>query len=561
MSVGQRMRELTSGFTSSLSSGAGSSSSGVTPVVSGLVATRRGRWLSAGAVALPVALVVVACGTGVGAEQVTARVTRGTVERTVAATGTLQAVSEQSLGFTKSGKLVDLLVTVGQQVTAGQVLARQDDFDAQADLAEAQSKVDREQARLDRIRDGNHADAAADNHDAARDVLNATRDESSTVDEANSDSVDQARQRLSDDQDGLRQAQVATRADQAKCNRSVTGGSHRYDGYGDNADVTSRDKGLLLESPLDVHSPACDRAERGKAAVVGYQRAIKRDRQEIDWIQRRQDIDHAQQRVSVEQARREATQAKGEAEGLASDRPHDIDEAEANVANARVDVRRAQRRLDDTVLRAPVAGTVASVNGTVGEVLGSAAGTTPLAPGGRAALPDLDSGVGSKDSTGSKAERPGGVSFMTLKDVNSFQIVAPYAESDAALVAPNQRVNVNFDAVPGLTAEGTVSSVAPAGTQIQDVTNYYVSVVLNQTDPRLKGGLTAETKVVVGAVNNVLVVPTAAVQRGGQSGVVQVLQPDGTTRQVQVLLGLVGDLNTEIVDGVREGQQVVIAQG
>jgi len=73
--------------------------------------------------------------------------------------------------------------------------------------------------------------------------------------------------------------------------------------------------------------------------------------------------------------------------------------------------------------------------------------------------------------------------------------------------------------------------------------------------------LTAETKVVVGAVNNVLVVPTAAVQRGGQSGVVQVLQPDGTTRQVQVLLGLVGDLNTEIVDGVREGDQVVIAQG
>jgi multidrug efflux pump subunit AcrA (membrane-fusion protein) len=76
----------------------------------------------------------------------------------------------------------------------------------------------------------------------------------------------------------------------------------------------------------------------------------------------------------------------------------------------------------------------------------------------------------------------------------------------------------------------------------------------------LKGGLTAETKVVVGGVDNVLVVPTAAVQRGGQSGVVQVLQPDGSTRQVQVLLGLVGDTNTEIVDGLQEGQQVVIAQ-
>jgi HlyD family secretion protein len=204
---------------------------------------------------------------------------------------------------------------------------------------------------------------------------------------------------------------------------------------------------------------------------------------------------------------------------------------------------------------------VASINGTVGEYLGSATGTTPLAPGSRASLPDLDSGVGGKDSNGSKAQRPGGPSFLTLKDVNSFQVVAPYEESDAALIAPNQKVEVSFDAVPGLTEVGTVSSVAPAGTQIQDVTNYYVSVVLNGVDPRLKGGLTAETKVVVGNADNVLVVPTAAVQRGGQSGVVQVMQPDGTQRQVQVLLGMIGDTNTEIVEGLNEGQQVVIAQG
>jgi HlyD family secretion protein len=85
--------------------------------------------------------------------------------------------------------------------------------------------------------------------------------------------------------------------------------------------------------------------------------------------------------------------------------------------------------------------------------------------------------------------------------------------------------------------------------------------VLNQVDPRLKGGLTAETKVIVGSADNVLVVPTAAVQRGGQSGVVQVMGPDGNPRQVQVNLGLVGDTMTEIVDGLKEGQQVVLAQG
>jgi HlyD family secretion protein len=533
-----------------------------TASAAGLVATRRGRWLTIGAAMLPVALVVVACGTGAGFEPTTAQVRRGSVERTVAATGALQAITEQNLGFGKSGKLVALMVTVGQRVEAGQVLAQQDDFDAQADLQEAQAKVQREQARLDRIRDGKRADAAADDEHEAKHVLGATRDESEALDQANSDSLDQARQQLRDDQNALREVQSQSRYDQDKCNRSVTGGSHRYDGYGDNADVTSKDhRGLLVESPLDLHAPACQKAERGKAAASGYQRRIQRDRDQIDWIGRRQDIDHARQRVEEANARRESTAARDAADGAQSDRPHDIEEAEANVADAQVDVRRAQRSVDDTVLRAPVAGIVASINGTVGEYLGSAAGTTPLAPGSRASLPDLDSGTGAKDSGGQKAQRPGGPAFLTLKDVNSFQVVAPYEEADAAQIAPNQKVQVTFDAVPGLTEVGTVSSVAPTGTQIQDVTNYYVSVVLNQVDPRLKGGLTAETKVVVGSADNVLVVPTAAVQRGGQSGVVQVMGPDGNPRQVQVNLGLVGDTMTEIVDGLKEGQQVVLAQG
>jgi HlyD family secretion protein len=526
----------------------------------GLIDTRRGRWLSGGAVLLPVALVVVACGTDIGSSPTTVRVTRGNVERTVAATGALQAITEQNLSFSNGGKLVALMVTVGQQVSAGQVLARLDDFDAQADLQHAQATLDRNQARLDKVRDGNQTEAAKDDHDAAKDVYDATKDQSDAVDQANSDSLDQAHQQLDDDQDSLKQARQQAGYDQAKCNRSLTGGSQRYDGYGDNADVTSKDnKGLLLESPLKLHSPSCDRADHGKAAVASYQRRIEHDRDTIKAIERRGDIDHARQRVEVENARRQATAAKDAADGAQNDRPNDIEEAEADVADAQVDVRRAQRGVDDTVLKAPVAGTVASINGTVGEYLGSATGTTPLAPGSRASLPDLDSGVGGKDSSGSKAQRPGGPSFLTLKDVNSFQVVAPYEESDAALIAPNQKVEVSFDAVPGLTEVGTVSSVAPAGTQIQDVTNYYVSVVLNGVDPRLKGGLTAETKVVVGNVDNVLVVPTAAVQRGGQSGVVRVMQPDGTQRGVQVLLGMVGDTYTQIVDGLEEGQQVVLA--
>jgi multidrug efflux pump subunit AcrA (membrane-fusion protein) len=85
--------------------------------------------------------------------------------------------------------------------------------------------------------------------------------------------------------------------------------------------------------------------------------------------------------------------------------------------------------------------------------------------------------------------------------------------------------------------------------------------VLNELDPRLKDGLTAIANVGVAQKDDVLVVPNAAILQGGSgTGVVTVLQPDGTQSQVQIELGLQGDSVTEVVSGLDEGQQVVVAQ-
>jgi HlyD family secretion protein len=520
------------------------------------------RWLTTVSLVLPVVLAVAGCGSATPSPTAV-RVSKGSVARTVSATGTLQAIKEQRLGFGTSGKLVALSVSVGQPVKAGQVLARMDDFDAQADLSEAQAKLNRAQAQLDKLQDSHEPDSAKDDADRAKDVLGATKDESDTINQADDESLRQAQKQLDSDREALQKARAEAKADQDRCNRSLTGNAHQYRGYGDHADLTTRDhKGLLLESPLDVMAPSCNRAEKGKSTVAAYERRIDEDRREISSTQRRSDITNARQKVDEANAKREATAARNQAEEVASDRPHDIEEQQAVVADAEVDVRRAQREVADTTLVAPVDGTVSSINGEVGEYLGSGSGTTPQAPGGQAALPNVDSRASANsDSSGNKADRPGGNAFIVLKNVNSFQVVVPFEESDAALVQTNQPVQVTFDAIPGLVRTGTVASISPTGTQIQDVNNYYATVVLNQSDPRLRGGLTAETKVVVGGLNNVLVVPTAAIQRGGQFGVVQVLQPDGSTRRVQVQLGLIGDTTTQILDGLTEGQQVVLAQG
>jgi HlyD family secretion protein len=150
---------------------------------------------------------------------------------------------------------------------------------------------------------------------------------------------------------------------------------------------------------------------------------------------------------------------------------------------------------------------------------------------------------------------------MVLDDVNTFQVVVPFEESDAAKVAPNQKVNVTFDAIPDLTRAGTVLSVAPSGSNISSVINYYVTVVLNEIDPRLKNGQTAQARVITNEVDDVLTVPNSAVRKRGDQSTVTIIDAAGNQQQVRFQPGLVGDDRTQVISGLREGQQVILRQG
>lgn len=148
-----------------------------------------------------------------------ARVVRGSVVKTVAATGTLQAVTEQKLGFGAAGKLVSLPVVVGQRVRAGQVLAQLDDFAARRDLDAARARLARARARLGLVVDDNAARAAAHDSARARDVVAAHREQAEAVDRANREAAEAVRERLAEDRRGLRAARQAQAVDQARCNR------------------------------------------------------------------------------------------------------------------------------------------------------------------------------------------------------------------------------------------------------------------------------------------------------------------------------------------------------
>ena len=299
------------------------------------------------------------------------------------------------------------------------------------------------------------------------------------------------------------------------------------------------------------------------ATVINAERQVESSRTSLEAAKQKQDVDAASGQVSIENSRQGVVTAQNTLDSSSTERPFNIEEQRAAVLNNEALVRQAQRDVDDATLRAPVDGTVSAINGTVGEYLSASSGTTALAPGSDAAIPGTDSQSGGTNAAAgvATASRPGGSQFMVLNDINRLQVVLPFEESDATQIQPNQNVTVGFDAIPDLTRNGTVLSVAPSGTAISGIISYYVTVVLTEGDPRLKDGQTARATVVTQQLDNVLSVPNVAVRRLGDRSEVTVVGPNGEQRPVTFQPGVVGAERTQVLSGLFDGQEVVLPGG
>jgi HlyD family secretion protein len=531
-------------------------------------AMRRGR--GARWVVLAAVLATAAC-SGTTAPPPTVRVDRGIVKASVSASGSLVAITQQKLGFTSGGKLAEVLVKVGDTVAPGQVLARIDDFALRQTLDQKQAALDQQQAALDKITNGNSVEAADATLKQAKEILDATQEQVDATKAADASATDRARKQLDFDRSVLDKAQAAQaqlRADSAACGSPAPTTTSKPAtpppppagplGLGHSSNPTD-----TASTPLTTN-PACDRITADKSAVQDAQRTVLASATALDSAEQKENVDAASGRVSIENARQSVVTAQNNRDSAASDRPADTDSQAAMVRDAQSAVAVAQADLDNAVLRSPVAGVVSSINGTVGEVVGNASGTTALAPGSDARLPGVadTSGAGSAAGAGAgaAATSAGSGAFITLDDVDTFQLVVPFEESDASRLAANQRVDVTVDAVPGLTEPGTVLAVSPTGVQSSGIVNYYATVVLNQSDPRLRDGQTAEAAVVVDSVEGVLRVPSAAVRTEGGRTVVSTPGPNGAATTTPFGAGRVGDQYTEVQSGLKEGQEVLLPQ-
>jgi HlyD family secretion protein len=238
--------------------------------------------------------------------------------------------------------------------------------------------------------------------------------------------------------------------------------------------------------------------------------------------------------------------------------------AEAQVKQARAQLETARLNLEYTTIHSPVNGIVISRNVDVGQT-GAASFQTP-------------------------------VLFTVAKDLTKMQADTNVSESDIGGIIEGKPATFVVDAYPNQVFKGAVTQVRNAPITVQNVVTYNVVIGVDNTDLRLRPGMTANVSIIVDRRENVLKVPNQALrfkptlvksaERGGGSQVSAADRREGGSQggpsagggqdaktkptvwrhnlrreptAVEVKTGVTDGTYTELVEGpLKEGDEVII---
>jgi HlyD family secretion protein len=168
-----------------------------------------------------------------------------------------------------------------------------------------------------------------------------------------------------------------------------------------------------------------------------------------------------------------------------------------------------------------------------------------------------------------------GTVAVQIADPNKFEAYISVSEMDIKQVKLGGDAEVQVDSLSGLILPAKVAHIAPTATIQSGVVNYKVRVEVQsleaaaqaasgQTsateDLQLREGLTVTVSIIVAERQNVLLVPNAAITSEGGQRYVQVLSTTGTTEKRAIKTGVTDYTNTEVTEGLNEGEKVIIPQ-
>ena len=195
-----------------------------------------------------------------------------------------------------------------------------------------------------------------------------------------------------------------------------------------------------------------------------------------------------------------------------------LEQAEANLAYAAV-------QLDYTKIAAPIDGVVASVSTQEGETV-AAAFSAPT--------------------------------FVNIIDLNRLEVQAFVDETDIGRIRVGQSATFTVDTYMDTDFEGTVTAIYPEA-EIQDnVVNYIATIAIEDFLGRqLRPEMTTTVTIHLDRREGVVAVPNGALRREPDGSAVTLVE-EGRTFSRRVEVGFSGGGYTEILEGLREGDRVVV---
>lgn len=170
-----------------------------------------------------------------------------------------------------------------------------------------------------------------------------------------------------------------------------------------------------------------------------------------------------------------------------------VESADDNLENAENKLSNTQDSVDGYTITAPISGTVITKNVKVGDKISkSSSGTTTMA---------------------------------VIYDLSTMTLEMSVDELDVSSIKVGQSVEITADAVEGETFTGTVTNVSLQSSYSNGVTNYPVTVTLDDTGSLLPG-MNVDAKIILDSSENALVIPASALMRGNRVYVKK--SPDST---------------------------------
>jgi membrane fusion protein, multidrug efflux system len=145
--------------------------------------------------------------------------------------------------------------------------------------------------------------------------------------------------------------------------------------------------------------------------------------------------------------------------------------------------------------------------------------------------------------------------LFKMGTIEKVKVVAYFSENEISKIKKGLDAVINADAYPDMQFSGKISSVSPV---LDPMTRKLrAEIEINNEKHFLKPGMFAQVQIITDVHKNAIVVPIEAVIENGDTKTVFVAK-DNLSHEVSVKIGILGKEGYEIIDGLKDGDEVVV---